>query len=422
MKVLEESGKFIKMWVDHVPVEDGAIEQLRNVAKLPFIYKGICAMPDVHIGQGATIGSVIPMLGAIVPAAVGVDIGCGMLAVKTCLKLSDLVGEDYDLRPHIRSEIERVVPHGRTNNGEKGDRGAWHDLPLFIEEMWERELANVYEDIIKKHPKAKAHNDKNHLGTLGTGNHFIELCTDRKNDIWIMLHSGSRGVGNKLASYFIGLAKEECERWFVNLPDKNLAYFPQGTQLFQDYMQAVNWAQKFAMINRELMLMAIDKSLAKIFPTGEEVEIAPTVIKGVVINCHHNYVAWENHYGKNVMVVRKGAIRAQEEDYGIIPGSMGAKSYIVHGLGNHESFNSSSHGAGRAMSRTAARKVEGGLEKLLAGTEGVECAKDATVLDEAPYAYKDIDNVMNSQKELVEPVEVLKQIICVKGGEESKRR
>lgn len=399
-----EGGGLIKAWVDGVPVEPHARAQLENIARLPFIHKWVAAMPDVHLGIGATVGSVIATKRAIIPAAVGVDIGCGMQAVLTNLTASDLP----DSLAGIRSEIERNVPHGRTNNGGPGDRGAWHDVPDTSADTWAG-MSTGYGDILEKHPLAgiRGGHGAHQLGTLGGGNHFIEVCLDLENRVWVMLHSGSRGLGNKIGQYFIGRAREEMERWFVSLPDKDLAYLPQGTSLFDDYCDAVHFAQEYAKKNRELMMARVLASLA--VALGRVIQTADGAV-----DCHHNYVAWENHYGENVTVTRKGAVRAREGDMGIIPGSMGARSFIVRGKGNPESFNSCSHGAGRVMSRTEARK-RFTVADHEAATAGVECKKDASVLDETPAAYKSIESVMAAQADLVEVVQELKQVLCVKG-------
>lgn len=376
---------------------------MQNVARLPFIYKWVAAMPDVHAGIGATVGSVSPTSGAIIPAAVGVDIGCGMMAVQTTLQASDLPENLHG----VRSAIEQVVPHGRTDDGRKNDRGAWGELPANVASVW-TEVEKGYQAITAKHPKARGANTGNHLGTLGTGNHFIEVCLDEQDRVWFMLHSGSRGVGNRIGSYFIELAKEDMRKWFINLPDADLSYFPEGTEHFRDYVEAVKWAQNFARCNRELMMENICQAVKT------EKGIPPFETGAEAVNCHHNYVAWENHYGKNVLVTRKGAVRARSGDLGIIPGSMGARSYIVRGLGNPESFESCSHGAGRTMSRTEAKK-KFTVQDHIAATEGIECRKDEGVIDETPAAYKPIDAVMEAQKDLVEIVHTLRQVVCVKG-------
>lgn len=393
----------IKMFTDGVPVEAQAENQLLNISKMPFIHSHIAVMPDVHLGKGATVGSVIPTLKAIIPASVGVDIGCGMCAVKTNLRAEDLP----DGLLQVRTAIEQAVPHGRTNDGGQHDSGAWSNIPGHVANNW-KNLETEFQEIAYKHPKIERANHVKHLGTLGTGNHFVEVCLDEHGAVWIMLHSGSRGVGNRIGSYFIQLAKEDMRKWHINLPDMDLAYMPEGTQYFRDYIQAVSWAQEYARISRDIMLentvAAIEKSLRrKILTSGVE-----------AINCHHNYVAKEKHNGQNVWVTRKGAIRARNGDLGIIPGSMGARSFIVRGLGNRDSFQSCSHGSGRLMSRTEAKNTIT-LKQHKAALEGVECRKDETTLDESPSAYKDIDAVMNAQKDLVEVVATLKQVLCVKG-------
>jgi len=409
VQVFQENGAPIKAWIDGVQLEDAARKQLVNVASLPFIHHHVAAMPDVHWGMGATVGSVIPTRGAIIPAAVGVDIGCGMVAARTSLTASDLP----DNLSEIRSAIEKAVPHGRTNHGGEGDRGAWHNVPDAVADTMidfdSGDLATRLKVITDKHPKlAKpAQRAPRHLGTLGTGNHFIELCLDEENAVWVMLHSGSRGIGNAIGSYFIERAKEDMKRWFINLPDDDLAYLPEGSQNFDDYVEAVEWAQNFAMQNRSLMLAAtmraIQNALGREFAWGS-----------VAVNCHHNYVAREHHFGANVFVTRKGAVRARAGDLGIIPGSMGAKSFIVRGKGNPDSFHTCSHGAGRAMSRNEAKRrfTVADHEKA---TAGIECRKDADVIDETPMAYKDIDAVMAAQADLVEVVHTLRQVVCVKG-------
>lgn len=404
MKVMEgANGGLIKAWIDGVPLEDQARQQLDNIAAMPFIHRHIAVMPDCHWGMGATVGSVIPTLNAIIPAAVGVDIGCGMMAMRTSLIASDLP----DNLTGLRTEIEKRVPHGRTDGGGTNDRGAWSEAQLMGPKLW-----SELELMAERHPKIEkaAKRAPHHLGTLGTGNHFIEVCLDEADRVWIMLHSGSRGVGNRIGGYFIELAKEDMRKWFINLPDENLSYFPQGTDHFNEYCKAVAWAQKFARLNRERMMeatvAALRKAVPKEFTTDEE-----------AVNCHHNYVSQEKHFGKEVHLTRKGAVSARPGELGIIPGSMGARSFIVRGKDGLESvqaFRSCSHGAGRAMSRNEARK-KFTLEDHKKATEGVECRKDADVLDETPMAYKDIDAVMAAQSELVEVVHTLKQVVCVKG-------
>jgi tRNA-splicing ligase RtcB (3'-phosphate/5'-hydroxy nucleic acid ligase) len=402
-EIIESSGAPIKAWTRGVQVEDVAKQQLRNLAGMPFIHKHIAAMPDVHWGMGATVGSVIATKGAIIPAAVGVDIGCGMAAQRTTLTASDLP----DSLLGLRTAIEARIPHGRTNNGGPGDRGAWGDTlpdsPALTAHMAELDA------IVAKHPKIAqaATRARAHAGTLGTGNHFVEVCLDEEQRVWIMLHSGSRGIGNRIGTHFIELAKQDMRRWFINLPDQDLAYFPQGSEYYGDYRQAVHWAQGFARINRELMMVAALEALAEAVPK-------PFACDCGAVNCHHNYVSEERHFGENVLVTRKGAVKAGEGDLGIIPGSMGAKSFIVRGKGNRDSFCSCSHGAGRAMSRGEAKR-RFTVEDHIKATEGVECRKDEDVIDETPAAYKDIDAVMAAQSDLVEVVHTLRQVVCVKG-------
>ncbi|WP_447728314.1 RtcB family protein [Sphingomonas koreensis] len=398
-----EGGVPIKSWTRGVPVDDKARDQLARAAKMPFIFKHVAAMPDVHVGIGATVGSVIPTRGAVIPAAVGVDIGCGMMAARTSLMAHDLP----DTLEGIRSAIERAVPHGRsTGRGQRGDKGAWGMPPAPIVEAWAM-LAARFKRITDKYPKLEKTNNLVHLGTLGTGNHFIELCLDEEARVWVMLHSGSRGVGNAIGSFFIELAKQDMRKWHINLPDADLAYFPEGTDHFDDYVEAVGWAQDYAALNRRMMMAnviaALRTQIAKPFEAEAE-----------AVNCHHNYVQRENHFGENVLVTRKGAVRAAKGVMGIIPGSMGAKSFIVRGLGNAESFDSCSHGAGRVMSRTEAKKLVT-LDEHIRDTAGVECRKDEGVIDETPRAYKPIEAVMAAQADLVEIVHTLKQVVCVKG-------
>lgn len=394
----------IKAWTRGVPLEDAAREQLTKVATLPFIHKWVAVMPDVHWGIGATVGSVIPTHKAIIPAAVGVDIGCGMIAARTSLFATDLPESLRD----VRERIEQAVPHGFTDRGGRNDRGTWGTPPAATLETWER-LRPGFERITAAHPKVgKGKDPAKHLGTLGSGNHFIEVCLDQDDRVWFMLHSGSRGVGNRIGRTFIELAREDMRTWFVNLPDENLAYLPEGTAHFDDYVAAVGWAQDYAATNRELMLAAVVTAIrgAKGIP--------PFTADVEVVNCHHNYVALERHYGAEVWVTRKGAVRAGAGELGIIPGSMGARSFIVRGKGDPESFHSCSHGAGRAMSRRAARE-RFSVEDHAAATAGIECRKDEGVIDETPAAYKSIDAVMEAQRDLVEVVHTLRQVVCVKG-------
>lgn len=401
----ETSGRPIKHWTRGVTLEDGARQQLHNIAKMPFIHKHVAVMPDVHWGMGATIGSVIATKGAIIPAAVGVDIGCGMMALKTSLTASDLP----DNLASLRHQIEQVVPHGRTDNGGPSDVGGWnlYGLPRGHSDRW-KGLLQQYKSITAKHPKAKSFNNASHMGTLGTGNHFIELCLDEHDDIWVMLHSGSRGAGNRIGMYFIEQAKKEMERYHITpyLPDRDLSYVVEHTELFDDYVEAVQWAQDYALENRKAMMEAVLGVMHK--------TLIPFSIVEEAVNCHHNYISRENHFGSNVWVTRKGAVRAREKDLGIIPGSMGTGSFIVRGKGNKESFSSCSHGAGRVMSRGRANK-EITLEEHAKAMQGIEARLDKEVLDESPAAYKDINSVMDAQSDLVEVVYRLRQVLNVKG-------
>jgi len=399
-----EVGAPIKAWTRGVPVEEGAKQQLQRLAQLPFVYKWLAVMPDVHVGIGATVGSVVATQKAIIPAAVGVDIGCGMMAVKTSLCADQLP----DSLAAVRSAIEAAVPHGRTVNRNKRDRGSWGDVPAAQQTVWREQLAQRFDAITDKHGAVKNSKHLSHLGTLGTGNHFIELCLDEADDVWIMLHSGSRGVGNRIGSYFIELAKKDMEHTLGSLPHHDLAYLEEGSAHFGDYVEAVEWAQDFAAQNRRLMMAQVVSALRKLG------SLPAFTAELSAVNCHHNYVARERHYGQDLLVTRKGAVRAGQGDLGIIPGSMGARSFIVRGKGNPESFCSCSHGAGRVLSRTAAKK-KFTLEDHARATEGVECRKDADVIDETPMAYKDIDAVMRAQADLVEVVHTLRQVVCVKG-------
>lgn len=395
-------GVSVKMWTKGVPIEDEARQQLANAARLPIVFKHIAAMPDVHLGIGATVGSVIPTLKAIIPAAVGVDIGCGMMAAKTTLRAEDLPD---NLGP-LRSAIEQAVPHGSVPRHRGRDSGSWENPPALVDQAWAT-LVDEFDALCELHPRLKNTNNHKHLGTLGTGNHFIEVCLDEAGFVWFMLHSGSRGVGNAIGTHFIELAKKDAERHQRNLPDKDLAYFEEGAQYFDDYVRGVSWAQKFAMRNREVMMANLIATVRKVIRKPFESHVE-------AVNCHHNYVQQERHFGQDVFVTRKGAVSAKRGELGIIPGSMGARSYIVRGLGNPESFESCSHGAGRVMSRTKAKKMFT-VDDQIKATAGVECRKDVNVIDEIPMAYKDIDAVMAAQKDLVEVVHTLKQVVCVKG-------
>ena len=378
-------------------LEAQARQQLANVAQLPFVFGHVAAMPDVHAGIGATVGSVIPTRRAIIPAAVGVDIGCGMNAVRLSLAAAQLP----DSLSRMRAAIERAVPVGFDEHGESDAR---RDACA--------PLARRLDAIVGKHPKiAKMQRDHEkkwvrQMGSLGGGNHFIEVCLDQSDHVWVMLHSGSRGVGNCIGQYFIAQAREAMQKRDVRLPDRDLDWLDEGTPAFDDYVEAVGWAQDYAMTNRREMMDLVLGVLRRELPAFETTSEA--------INCHHNYVERETHFGEQVYVTRKGAISAREGELGIIPGSMGARSYIVRGKGNPESFCSCAHGAGRRMSRAEAKRrfSRADLEEQ---TRGVECRKDKGVIDEIPGAYKDIDQVMADQTDLVEVVHTLKQVVCVKG-------
>lgn len=395
----------LKIWDadGNVPMEPAVITQMSNICKLPFVFDHAALMPDGHVGIGGSVGSVVATIGAVVPAICGVDIGCGMMAVRTSLTANDLPDNTH----HIRLAIEAVVPHGRTDNGGRNDKGAHQsDLSAEVQASW-LGLVPGYTKLIAKYPNLAHHRVDGHLGTLGTGNHFIELCLDEANDVWIMLHSGSRGIGNKIGSFFIALAQKDMEKFFINLPHRDLAYLPEGTEHFDDYVEAVGWAQDYAKENRVTMMNAIVKALGT-------AHLPAFTLREEAVNCHHNYVQREQHYRKSVLVTRKGAVRARTGDLAIIPGSMGTRSYIVRGKGNQESFTSCSHGAGRGMSRTEAKK-RFTLEDHQKATAGIECRKDVDVIDETPAAYKSIDVVMEAQTDLVEVVHKLKQFLVVKG-------
>lgn len=402
-EVMQDQGVPIKSWTRGVPFENQARQQLINISRMPFIHRWVAAMPDVHLGKGATIGSVVPTVGAVIPAAVGVDIGCGMMAVRTAMNAAQLP----EKLGGVRTAIERAVPHGRSKHLRgKRDKGAWHDLPADVKQAW-KPLAKQFDVLQERHPVLKSTNNINHLGTLGTGNHFIEVCLDQAENVWFMLHSGSRGVGNRIGTHFIEIAKKDMERWQIQLPDRDLAYLPEGTDHFDEYVSAVEWAQDFARINREVMMSRVIQAAREALGFEFDARVE-------AVNCHHNYVSREHHYGKDVLVTRKGAVRARAGELGIIPGSMGAKSFIVRGLGNKESFCSCSHGAGRIMSRTQAKKLVSLAEHERA-TADIECRKDVGVIDETPAAYKPIEKVMAAQQDLVEIVHTLKQVVCVKG-------
>ncbi|MHA3079167.1 RtcB family protein [Acinetobacter sp. ANC 5502] len=397
-KILNAEGHYgVPVKIFTQDIDDESIEQLSKMAQLQFIHSHIAVMPDVHVGKGATVGSVIPTKQAIIPAAVGVDIGCGMNAIRLSLKAHQLPD---NLSP-LRYAIERKVPVGFAMHKQVKAKAS-SLTPL------EKRL----QPIITKHPglvRMLRQFDatwQKQLGTLGGGNHFIELCLDENQNVWVMLHSGSRGVGNMIGTYFIELAKKEAQQRFGHVPDKDLSYFAQGSNSFNDYVEAVEWAQNYAYENRREMMRLILEAIRPILPSFQMTKEA--------INCHHNYVSQETHFGENVFVTRKGAIRAGEDELGIIPGSMGARSYIVRGKGNPESFCSCSHGAGRKMSRSKA-KLLFSQQDLIQQTQGIECRKDSGVIDEIPGAYKDIDQVIAYQSDLIDVVHTLKQILCIKG-------
>ena len=385
----------VKIYTDEI--EPQARQQLVNISMLPIVHHHVAAMPDVHLGIGATVGSVIPTRSAIIPAAVGVDIGCGMMATRLSLGANDL---DEKRLKRVFDQISRDVPVGFDQHDER-------DARTQAAKGFKRGLHGILE----KHAGIKKRVGKHsswvrQLGSLGGGNHFIEVCLDESNRVWVMLHSGSRGIGNAIGTYFIELARRDAERNQLVLPDRDLAYFPEGAEHFDDYVEAVGWAQDYARANREEMMELVLEALARHLPSFERTTEA--------VNCHHNYVEREFHYGADVWVTRKGAIRARPGELGIIPGSMGARSYIVRGKGSPDSFESCAHGAGRRMSRTQAQKKFSTAD-LEAQTAGVICRKDRGVIDEIPGAYKDIDQVMANQQDLVEVVHTLKQVLCVKG-------
>lgn len=420
-------GKIIKLWNSHVTIEDQALAQLDEVASMPFVKPYIAAMPDTHWGMGATVGSVIPTQGAVMPAAVGVDIGCGMMAVRTNVLASELYHPDNArggfTSKRVFEAIANAVPHGRTDNGGDKDQGAWpaNKIPAGVQAIYDHNFGSTsIAAFFARHPGALSRNAVRHLGTLGTGNHFIEVCTEIDNPdskLWVVLHSGSRGFGNRLGTYFTKLAGELCKKWFIPLPNKDLGYFPVGTNEYSDYLAGVIFAQRFAWLNREIMMGHILGALGLGYDEGTQrvqIEKSRSVIEEFTvpktIHMHHNYAQIDG----GTILTRKGAVDASAGKWCIIPGSMGAKTYIARGLGSKDSFNSCSHGAGRAMSRGEALKKFTVADHAKA-TEGVFCDKSEGVVDETPGAYKDIDAVMESQKDLVEPVLKIKQLVCVKG-------
>lgn len=395
----EGSTTPIKGWVRGVPLDHGAHEQLQNIAAVPFVGPWVAVMPDVHLGKGATVGSVIPTRGAIIPAAVGVDIGCGMAAVRTTLRAKDLP----DNLAQLRSSIERSVPVGNGRGGEH-----WKLPDSIRTRITQSGLEPRLEAIKQKHRTIRTDKLDRQIGTLGGGNHFIEICLDEADAVWVMLHSGSRGTGNLIGNYFIERAREQLAHRVLgfHLPDKDLAFFMEGEPLFDDYVEAVSWAQDYARENREAMMSRVLAEMRHRLPKFQ--------LEKMAVNCHHNYVQKETHAGVDLLVTRKGAVSARAGELGIIPGSMGAKSFIVRGKGNADSFHSCSHGAGRVLSRTAARQ-QITLSQHREATAHVECRKDAGVIDESPAAYKDIDAVMSAQSDLVDVVHTLRQVVCIKG-------
>lgn len=396
-----EGGAPLKLWTQGVHLAENALQQLESTARLPIIFGHIAVMPDVHYGKGATIGSVIATKGAIIPAAVGVDIGCGMQAVQTDLHKDQLQGR-WD---EVRRAIERAIPHGRSRRGGRGDRGAWGNLPDAVQSAWDkRDLGKRYALITSDDAELKTPNNVCHLGTLGTGNHFIEICFDRGDRIWLMLHSGSRGPGARIADAFMARAAKEARAKNLNLPHADLAYLSEGTESFERYICAMLWAQDFAKANRDLMMdnaLNVLRSITDFSITFRH-------------DCHHNFSSLETHFGESVWVTRKGATRARHGEWGIIPGSMGTGSYIVQGLGNSESYSSCSHGAGRMMSRTVARGMIT-MQEHAQAMSGIECRLDKAVLDESPAAYKDLESVIAAQTDLIKPIYQLQQLINVKG-------
>jgi tRNA-splicing ligase RtcB len=395
LQELNEGRVPVKIYTGEI--EPAARLQLVNVSRLPIVHHHLAAMPDVHLGIGATVGSVIPTLRAIIPAAVGVDIGCGMMASRLSLAASQL--DEKSLKKTF-AQISRDVPVGFAQHKDRD-----------VRDHAARPFQKGLNRILEKHPaiqkrKGKSTSWAHQLGSLGGGNHFIEVCLDEADRVWVMLHSGSRGIGNAIGTYFIELARKDAEKVQLQLPDRDLAYFAEGAAHFHDYVEAVGWAQDYARANREEMMDLVVAAMRRHVPSFE--------VTGHAVNCHHNYVERERHFGEEVWLTRKGAIRAGVDELGIIPGSMGARSYIVRGKGSAESFQSCAHGAGRRMSRNAAQKAFS-LDDLESQTQGVICRKDKGVLDEIPGAYKDIDEVMANQSDLVEVVHTLKQVLCVKG-------
>jgi tRNA-splicing ligase RtcB len=393
-RVINDTKAHIKIWASDL--EDEAEKQVRNVASLPFIHHHVAVMADAHVGKGSTVGTVIATRGAIIPSCVGVDIGCGMIAVKLPFKV-DMLGDSLD---KLRASIERSVPVAHHGNKDITERVefAFNDLGSVLL------LGN-------KHTVKAVEKSIYQLGSLGGGNHFIEVCRDLDGNAWVVLHSGSRNIGKTLAEIHIDNAKGLMKRYFIDLPDPDLAYLVQESLEFHSYIHDLHWAQRYAKANRNEMMLRVLKDVSRHVYGEDKGEEFMTTFR---VDCHHNYTQMENHFNANIWVTRKGAVSAREGEYGIIPGSMGTKSYIVRGKGNLDSFCSCSHGAGRRMSRSKARSYYT-LEDLVEQTAGVECRKDADVIDEIPGAYKSIDEVMSNQSDLVEVVAELKQLLCIKG-------
>ena len=380
-------------WLPEDQIEPQALVQIKNLAKMPFIFKHVAVMPDCHLGKGATVGTCIPTQRAIVPAAVGVDIGCGMVAVKTPFTRHD-VGSNLT---QLRLDIESQIPLSAGHYNEQIGNNAQSRIQQLEAKAAETERLDFYNKVDR--------NWRLQMGSLGSGNHFIEVVTDEDNNVWAFLHSGSRGVGNKLASHHIDVAKKMMKRWFIDLPDPDLAYLAQDTQEFRDYLTDLSWAQEFALLNRAEMMQRVLNVLAQHYGEFEELER---------VECHHNFTQWEHHMGQNILVSRKGAIQAREGQMGLIPGSMGTRSYVVRGLGNRASFDTAPHGAGRRLSRSAAVRAFT-MNDFDHAMEGIEVNRSEAFLDELPAAYKDIDLVLEQSKDLVEVVHTFRQIVNVKG-------
>ena len=404
------NGKEIRMWTKYAPVEENAIKQLMGVAELDCVGPAVCAMPDVHVGKGATVGSVIPFIGGVVPAAVGVDICCTISFAKISATRESLVGKEWE----IYEELRKKIPNGRTNNGGIGDRGAWANIPEWVQLVWDMELSNGYNKLSKIRGLISKHtNSINHLGTLGGGNHFCSISTDENNDLWIMVHSGSRGIGARIGNHFMDIAKNIHKEHLNKLPSKDLAWIPSNTEDYENYLFCTEWCNRFARLSGGIMLNSAVKVLSSFIGSPVTIDKYHT--------CHHNFIKKEVHNGIEYDMVRKGAVSASTGEICIIPGAMGKRSFVVEGLGNPDSFMSCSHGGGRIMTRTKAREVIT-IEDHAKDTEGVFCGKDKSVVEESPAAYKNIDDVMRSQEDLVNIRHTLKEFINIKGVEEENRR